>query len=84
MTNWYEAAEKDYHDVEVGKVSTEELADAIKGLIVGAEQASMFREGVQSLRQFVTECKDVFGLNLSGDPSANVRPLSIVLPPGPM
>jgi hypothetical protein len=50
----------DYHDVDVGQGSPEELADAIEGLITSAEQAGMSRDGVQSLRQLVTECSDVF------------------------
>jgi hypothetical protein len=36
----------DYHDVDVGQGSPEELADAIKGLITSAEQAGMSRDGV--------------------------------------
>jgi hypothetical protein len=43
----------DYHDVEVGQGSQEELADSIAGLITSAEQAGMSRDGVQSLRQLV-------------------------------
>jgi hypothetical protein len=39
----------DYHDVDVGQGSPEELADAIEGLITSAEQAGMSRDGVQSL-----------------------------------
>jgi hypothetical protein len=45
----------DYHDVHVRKGIPEELADAIEGLITSAEQAGMSRDGVQSLRQLVTE-----------------------------
>jgi hypothetical protein len=52
----------DYHDVDVGQGSPEELADAIEGLLTSAEQAGMSRAGVQSLRQLMTECKDVFRL----------------------
>jgi hypothetical protein len=48
-----------YHDVDVGQGSPEKLADAIEGLITRAEQAGMSRDGVQSLRQLVTECIDV-------------------------
>jgi hypothetical protein len=33
----------------------------------------MSRDGVQSLRQLVTECKDVFRLKLGADPPANVK-----------
>jgi hypothetical protein len=44
----------DYHDVKVGRKSPEELAEAIEGLLTSAEQAVMYRDGVQSLRQFVT------------------------------
>jgi hypothetical protein len=40
----------DYHEVDVGKESPEELADAIEGFNTSAEQAGMFRDGVQSLR----------------------------------
>jgi hypothetical protein len=43
----------DYHDVDVGKGSPEELADAIEGFLTSAEQASMSRDGVQSIRQLV-------------------------------
>jgi hypothetical protein len=39
----------------------------------------MSTDGVQSLRQLVTECKDVFRLKLGADPSANVNPLVIKL-----
>jgi hypothetical protein len=57
----------DYHDVDVGQGSPEELADAIKGFLTIAEQAGMSRDGVQSLRQLVTECRDVFRLKLGAD-----------------
>jgi hypothetical protein len=50
--------------------------DAIEGLLTSAEQAGMSRDGVQSLRQLVTECKDVFRLKLGADPSANVKLLA--------
>jgi hypothetical protein len=69
----------DYHDVDVGQGSPEELADAIEGLLTSAEQAGMSRNGVQSLRQLVTECKDVFRLKLGADPPANVKLLVIKL-----
>jgi hypothetical protein len=69
----------DHHDVYVGQGSPEELADAIEGLLTSAEQAGMSRDGVQSLRQLVTECKDVFRLKLGADPPANVKPLVIKL-----
>jgi hypothetical protein len=46
-----------YHDVDVEQGIREELADAIEGLIANAEQAGMSRDGVQRLRQLVTECK---------------------------
>jgi hypothetical protein len=73
----------DYHDVDVGKRSPEELADAIEGFITSAEQAGMSRDGVQSLRQLVTgECKDVFRLNPGADPPANENPLVINLRDG--
>jgi hypothetical protein len=72
----------DYHDVDVGQGSPEELADAIEGLLTSAEQAGMSRDDVQSLRQLVTECKDVFRLKLGADPPANVRPLVIKLRDG--
>jgi hypothetical protein len=39
----------DYHDVDVGQGSPEELADAIECLLTSAEQAGMSRDGVQSL-----------------------------------
>jgi hypothetical protein len=54
-----------FHDVEVGQGSLKELTDAIEGLVTSVEQTDMSREGVQSLRQLVTECKDVFRLNLA-------------------
>jgi hypothetical protein len=47
----------DYHDLQVGQGSPEELADAIEGFVTSAEQAAMSRGGVQSLRQLVTGCK---------------------------
>jgi hypothetical protein len=72
----------DYHDVYVRKKSPEELADAIEGLITSAEQAGMSRDGVRSLRQLVTECEDVFRLNLGAEPPANVKPLVIKLRDG--
>jgi hypothetical protein len=40
----------DNHDADVGQGSPEKLADAIEGLITSAEQGSMSRDGVQSLR----------------------------------
>jgi hypothetical protein len=58
----------DYHDVGVGQGSPEELADAIEGLLTSAEQAGMSTDGLQSLRQLVTECKEVFRLKLGADP----------------
>jgi hypothetical protein len=48
-----------YHDVDVGQGSPEELADSIEGLITSAEQAGKSRDGVQSSRQLVAECKEV-------------------------
>jgi Reverse transcriptase (RNA-dependent DNA polymerase) len=72
----------DYHDGDVGQGSPEELDDAIDGFLTRAEQAGMPRDGVQSLRQLVTECKDVFRLKLGADPPANVKPLVIKLRDG--
>jgi hypothetical protein len=72
----------DYHDVDVGQGSPEELAEAIEGFITSAEQAGISRDGVQSLRQLVTECKDVFRLKLGADPPVNVKPLVIKLRDG--
>jgi hypothetical protein len=72
----------DYHDVEVGKGSPEELAEAIEGMITSAEQAGMSRDGVKSLRQLVTERKDVFRLKLGADRPANVKTLVIKLRDG--
>jgi hypothetical protein len=72
----------DYHDVDVGQGSPEELADAIEGLLTSAEQAGMARDDVQSLRQLVTECKDIFRHKLGVDPPANVKPLVIKLRDG--
>jgi hypothetical protein len=71
-----------YHDVDVGQGSPEELADAIEGFLTSAEQAGMSRDGIQRLRQLVTECKDVFSLKLFADPPANVKPLVIKLRDG--
>jgi hypothetical protein len=70
----------EYHDVDVEQGSAEELADAIKGLITSAEQTDMLLYGVQSLRQFVTEYKDVFRLKLGADPPANLKPLKYAPP----
>jgi hypothetical protein len=42
----------------------------------------MSSDGAQSLRQFVTECKDVFRLKLGAVPSANVKPLFIKMRDG--
>jgi hypothetical protein len=39
----------------------------------------MSLDGVQSLRQLLTECRDVFRLKLGTDPPANVKPLVIKL-----
>jgi hypothetical protein len=72
----------DYHNVDVGQGSLEELADAIEGLITSAEQAGMSRDGVQSFRQLVTDCRDVFRLKLGADTPANVKPLVIKLRDG--
>jgi hypothetical protein len=72
----------DYHDVDVGQGSPGKLADAIEGLVTSAEQAGMSRNGVQSLRQLITECKAVFRLKLGADPPANVKPLVIKLRDG--
>jgi hypothetical protein len=67
----------DYHDVDVGQGIPEELANAIEGFLTSAEQEGMLRVGVQSLRQLMTENKEVFGLKLGADPLANVKPLVI-------
>jgi hypothetical protein len=50
----------DYHDVDVGQESLEELADAIEGLMTSADQTGMSRNGVQSLRQFVLRVQGRF------------------------
>jgi hypothetical protein len=71
-----------YHDVDVWKGSPEELADAIEGFLTSAEQAGMSRDGVQSLRQLVTGCEDVFRIKLGADPPANEKPLVINLRDG--
>jgi hypothetical protein len=42
----------------------------------------MSRDDEQSLRQLVTECKEVFRLKLGADPPANVKPLVIKLRDG--
>jgi hypothetical protein len=39
----------------------------------------MSRDGVQSFRQLMTECKDVFRLKLGEDPPENVKPIVIKL-----
>jgi hypothetical protein len=70
---------RDYHDVDVGQGGPEELANDIEGLITSEEQAGMSLNGVQSLRQLDTECKDVLRLKLGADPPANVKPLVIKL-----
>jgi hypothetical protein len=72
----------DYHYVDVGQGSPEELADAVEGLLTSAEQAGISRDGAQSLRQLVTECDDVFRLKLGADPPSNVKPLVIKLRDG--
>jgi hypothetical protein len=72
----------DYHDVDVGQGSPDELADAIEGFLTSAEQAGMSRDGVQSLRQLASECKDVFRLKLGAEPPANVKHLVIKLRDG--
>jgi hypothetical protein len=72
----------DYHDVDVGQGSPEELADAIEGLITSAEQSGMSRHDVQSLRQLVTECMDIFRIKLGADPRANVKPVVVKLRDG--
>jgi hypothetical protein len=51
-------------------------------LITSAKQEGMPRDGVQSLRQLVTECKDVFRLKIGADPPANVKPLVVKLRDG--
>jgi hypothetical protein len=55
------------HDVEVGQGSPKKLEAAIEGLVTSAEQAGMSRDGVQSLRQLMTEYEDVFMLKLVAD-----------------
>jgi hypothetical protein len=72
----------DYHDVEVGQESPEELADAIEGLVTSADQAGLSRDGLQSLRQLLIECKDIFRLKLGADHPANVEPFVIKLREG--
>jgi hypothetical protein len=69
----------DYHDVDVGQASPE-AGGGYRGLDHESfEQAGMYRDGVQSLRQLMTECKDVFRLKLGADPPANVKPLVMKL-----
>jgi Reverse transcriptase (RNA-dependent DNA polymerase) len=48
-------------------------------LIASAEQEGMSLHDVQSLRQLVTECKDVFRIKLGADPPVNVKLLVIML-----
>jgi hypothetical protein len=50
--------------------------------MTSADHRGMSRNGVQSLRQFVIECKDVIRLKLGADPPANVKPLVIKLREG--
>jgi hypothetical protein len=45
----------DYHGVDVGHGSPEELVDAVESLITSAEQEDMSLDSVQSLRHLVTE-----------------------------
>jgi hypothetical protein len=47
-----------------------------------SEQAGMSQDGVQCLRQLITECMDFFRLKLGADPPANVKPLVIKLRDG--
>jgi hypothetical protein len=68
-----------FHDVEVGQGSPEELADAVEGLVTSAENSGMPRDGVQSLRNLMIEYEDVFRLNLGEDTPANVKALFIKL-----
>jgi hypothetical protein len=75
--SWWQSARR-----FVGQGSPEELADAIEGLLTSAEQTGMSRDGVQSLRQLVTEWKEVFRLKLGGDPPANEKFLVIKLRDG--
>jgi hypothetical protein len=72
----------DYCGLEVRQGSPEELTDDIEGNITSAEQAGMSRDGVQSLRQLMKECKDVFRLKLGTDPTVNVKLLVIKLREG--
>jgi hypothetical protein len=71
-----------YYDVDVEKKIPEELADAIEGFITSTLKSDMSQDGVQSLRQLVTECKDVLRLKLGADPRVNVIPLVIKLRDG--
>jgi hypothetical protein len=68
-----------YYDVDVGQGSPEELADAIEGFITSAAKAGMSRDGVQSLRQLVTECKDVFRLKLGACSAARINLIVIFM-----
>jgi hypothetical protein len=72
----------DFQDVDVGQECQEELADAIEDFLTSAGKAGMSQDGVQSLRQLVTKCKDIFSLKLCADPPANVKPLFIKLRDG--
>jgi hypothetical protein len=71
-----------YHDMDVRQGSPKELVDSIECFITSAEQTGMSRDGLQSLRQFVAECKDVFRLKLGTDPPVNMKPLVIKLHEG--
>jgi hypothetical protein len=49
---------------------------------MSAKQAGKSRDGVQSLRQLVTECKNIIRLKLGADRPANVKSLVIKLRDG--
>jgi hypothetical protein len=46
----------DYHDVDVGQGSPEELADAVEGFLTSAEQAGMSTDGVQKRDRISSKC----------------------------
>jgi hypothetical protein len=48
-------------------------------IVTSTEQASSSRDGAQSLRQFVTECKDDFRLKMGAEPPPYVKFIVIKL-----
>jgi hypothetical protein len=72
----------DYHDVEAGQGSPDELAAATEGLVMSAEQARMSRDGVQSLRRLVIQCEDAYQAQAMLKTSSECEPPFIKLRDG--